>query len=120
MAKRIRGVKEAVGGDGVKREDIEKCVLCNKGVMHSGDILFYMVKIIRFGVDIKAVQRQHGFDELMPGSPVLANVMGPNEDIAVPIGEPDEALVCDKCAMETMPLAALHERIANKKEKGSE
>lgn len=86
--------------------------------MHSGDFLFYRIKIERFGVDIKAVQRQHGL-ELMTGSPALAHILGPDEDIAIPVDEPDEALVCDECAMETMPLAALHERIANKKEVGT-
>lgn len=93
----------------MKQSEIEKCVICGKGVMHSGNICFYRIKIERMGVKVKAVQRQHGL-ELMLGSAVLASIMGPDEDLAVSITGPDKAIVCDECAIEkSMPLAMLHE-----------
>jgi len=94
----------------MKRHEIKKCVICGKGVMHNGQILFYKIEISRMAVDLGAVQRLQGLEMML--NPALASVMGPDEDIAMPIGGPDKALICDACAMKSTCLAALHERIA--------
>jgi len=97
----------------MKKAELQKCLLCNKGVMHTGVPLFYRIKIERMVVDLGAIQRQHGL-EMMIGSPVLASVMGPDEDIANSIDKPAEALVCEKCAMERINLAELNEIISGR------
>lgn len=48
---------------------------------------------------------------MMMGSAVIANVMGPDEDMLKPLGEPELLLVCDKCAMSTT-VAELWEKTA--------
>jgi len=78
--------------------------------MHSGDFLFYRVTIKRFAVDMRKVKRQAGL-EMMLGSHILANVMGPDEDLAVPIGDPATGIICQSCAFVSHVLPYIHERI---------
>ncbi|MGM3021142.1 hypothetical protein ACS2UM_27240, partial [Bacillus cereus group sp. BC317] len=52
------------------------CSLCHKPIGHTRLPLFWKVTVERFGVDLQAVQRQHGLG-LMIGAP-LASVMGPD------------------------------------------
>lgn len=81
----------------MKRSEIQRCGLCGRGVMHSGSILFTQVTVERFGVDAQAVRRQHGLEQFM-GSPVLAGILGPDEDLAVSVSEKRTFLVCDPCS----------------------
>jgi hypothetical protein len=67
-----------------KQKDIQPCAICSKGLMHSGMPLFYRLRIERFGLDGKAVSRQAGLEHLLGGSALLANVMGPDENMATP------------------------------------
>ena len=102
----------------MKRADLKNCAICGKGLMHSGSPLFYRVKIERMGFDAVAVQQTHGLETFFGGGQagaMLANVMGPDPDIAKSISS-DEALICDSCAMESTCLAAIHERIAKDEE----
>ncbi len=95
----------------MKRKDIKPCVLCGKGIMHDNNILFYQVTLTRLGVNLGAVQQRAGL-EMMLGSPVLAEVMGPDEDLATKITT-IQFLICDPCALErSLVLCHLHE-IAN-------
>jgi hypothetical protein len=46
----------------------------------------------------------------MLGSPALASVMGPNEDLAQPLMEPAVLTICESCNLATcLPIAALAE-----------
>lgn len=65
--------------------------------MNTGLPLFYRVKMQRFGVDLRAVQEQHGL-EMMLGNAALASIMGPDRDIATPITEEFTVLLCENCA----------------------
>ena len=82
----------------MKQEDIKKCAICGNGMMHLGLPFFYTIKIQRHGVDTGAIQRQNGLEQMLGGCAQLANVMGPNEDIAKPITEEKELWICDHCA----------------------
>ena len=82
----------------MKRKDIKSCVLCNKGIMHDNNILFYKVRLTRLGINLGAVRQRAGL-EMMLGSVVLAEVMGPDEDLATQITS-QEFLVCDTCALD--------------------
>jgi hypothetical protein len=46
---------------GLKRKDIEKCKLCERGVA-AGGIVFYRVKLEQFGLDHNAIMQQHGLE----------------------------------------------------------
>ncbi len=83
------------------------CSLCNKPIGRTGLPLFWRVKIERFGIDMRAVQRQTGL-AMMLGNAALAGVMGPDEDMATPVMEPVTLTVCEECALEErMPVAVM-------------
>lgn len=82
------------------------CSLCRKPIGHTRLPLFWKVTVERFGVDLQAVQRQHGLG-LMIGAP-LASVMGPDETMAKPVMDPKVLTVCETCACERrVPVAVL-------------
>lgn len=100
---------------GLRRADLKMCGLCGKGVMHDNNIMFYRIQVERFLVDVGAVKRQHGLEMSMGGDAMagVAQIMGPDEDLAKRVGEPDTAIICDTCSIEDKTcLAAIHERIA--------
>jgi hypothetical protein len=84
--------------------------------MHTGIPLFYKVTFSRMAIDMKAVQRQNGLEQMMGGASELASVMGPNEDIASPIDRKDTVLICEDCSCKPVVLAEIAERVANQSE----
>ena len=93
----------------MKHRDLKHCGRCNRGVMHAGNPTFYLISIQQFLIDLSAVQRAHGF-ELMMGSPALANIMGRDEDLAVPVSEKREEFLCLECLMIPVVLWELLEK----------
>lgn len=82
----------------MKSADLQKCVLCGRGVMHQGMPLFWRITLQRMGIDLAAVQRTTGLEMMMGGNVALARVIGPNEDIAKPFGDERTIVVCESCA----------------------
>ena len=70
--------------------------------MHTGLPLFWTLAVQRFGIDMQAVQRQHGL-ELMLGSPALAAVMGTDEDLAKPLMDKVDVILCEECIETRIP-----------------
>lgn len=103
----------------MKESELRKhatCSLCRQPILASGLPLFYRVTIERFGVDVGAVQRQHGLGMMLGGA--LAMHMGPDEDMAKPIGEPVVLTVCEPCSINNdWPVAVLADR-ANERREG--
>jgi hypothetical protein len=98
----------------MKASEIKKCTMCGKGVMHTGLPLFWRVTIERFGISLDAVQRRHGLEQYFGGGYVgatLAGVMGPDEQIAQPVMLPVTLILCEECAMQDVPIAALPEYV---------
>ncbi len=96
----------------MKQSDLQKCCKCRQGLMHTGVPLFWRITVERFGVDMAAVQRRHGMELMMGGGTVgavLAGAMGPNDDIAKLLGEKLVLCMCETCALENFPVAALAE-----------
>jgi hypothetical protein len=95
----------------LKRRDIQPCICCGKGVMHTGLPLCYRVTIERFGFDMRALQRLSGLEQFFgggSGGATLADVMGPGDDLAKRIGDAGVALVCEACSTGVnWPIAAI-------------
>lgn len=83
----------------MKAADMQKCAICGRGVLHAGLPLFWRVSLQRMGVDMAAVRQTAGL-EMMLGSVPLARALGPDPDIASPIGEGRTIVVCERCAGE--------------------
>lgn len=81
---------------GIKQREIKPCALCGRGVAHDGNFMLWRIRFDRLMLDHTAIRQRHGL-ELMLGSPVLANAMGPDRDIAKVIDGDHEALVCEPC-----------------------
>ena len=88
----------------MKHKDFKSCHLCRKGVMHAGHPLFLQISVDRLGVDWNAVRRTHGIELMMSGNALLANIMGPNKDIAKVIDGNHDLLICMECAGKPLPL----------------
>lgn len=83
------------------------CGICEGKVLATGLPLFWRVTIERFGVDVRAVQRQDGLGQFL-GSHPLAAVMGPDEDMASAVMDKVTMAVCESCACgSSVPIAVL-------------
>ena len=76
-----------------------KCANCGKGIMHTGLPLFWVVKVERYGVDGKAIQRQNGLEQMMGGHVALAQVFSPDETMARQIIDKKFSF-CEECMTE--------------------
>lgn len=86
----------------MKHKDFKPCEICGKGMMHAGHPLFLRITIERMGIDSRAVERAHGM-EMMVGDPLLANIMGADEDLAKVVDGKRDMLICIRCASEPLP-----------------
>lgn len=77
-----------------------KCSFCGEGILHTGLPLFYTLKIARYGVKMSAVKRQAGLEMMMGGHVGLAQVMGPDEDMAENIMKEITLTACESCSNE--------------------
>lgn len=95
----------------MKRSELKNCAVCDKGLMHSGSVAFFRVTLQRMIFDLDAVRELHGLETMMR-SPVIANVLGPNRDLADPLNEegPITILICDDCSTSPHILAAIYEK----------
>lgn len=80
-----------------------KCDGCGNPIAHTGLMIFWRVRVERFGVDVNAAKRQDGLAAFM-GSAALASVMGPDEDMTIELMEPKTITFCDECAVK-LPVA---------------
>lgn len=83
---------------GLKQRDLTACAVCGKGVMHDGTPTFYRIQIEHYVVDIRAVQRQCGLEQMLGGAAALAQVMGPDDDMAKR-AYAGTAIVCQPCSL---------------------
>lgn len=79
------------------------CSLCREKIGASGLPLFYRVTIERFGVKLDAVRRQTGLEMMLDGHVGIAQAMGPDEDMAVPLMEKLVLVVCEACSTTMHP-----------------
>ena len=96
----------------MKEEELRKsaiCGVCEKAFGHTGLPLFWRITIERFGVNLKSIQRQDGLAQML-GSPALATVMGPGQDMVKPMMDPVKVTICEDCIMKPTIIAMLAER----------
>lgn len=85
-----------------KRRDVEKCAACRRGLMHPKNPtgMFWRLRVERLMIDHAAVQRAHGMEAMMGGGQhgaAIAQVLGPDDDLAVTITGPYDVLICEAC-----------------------
>ncbi len=94
----------------MKEKELRKaavCAVCHKRIGEAQLPLFWRVRIRRFGVLLDVVKRQAGLEMMMDGHVAIAQIMGPDEDMAKLISE-IEITVCEKCACDkALPVAVL-------------
>ena len=92
------------------------CGVCDNKILSSGIPMFWRVTLERFGVEMKAVDRQQGLTMFMGGSALLANVMGADEEMTTSmLDQPIRFTVCEKCAGENISLYQMMDRGVDKK-----
>lgn len=64
--------------------------------MHSGQVTFLRMTVEHHIVDLGAVTKAHAMEQIV-GSPLLAHVMGPDEDLSK-MADSSTFLVCMECA----------------------
>jgi len=85
----------------MKQRDLLKCVCCRQGLMHDRAMTFFRIRLTRFILDMQAIRRQHGLEMSFEPAPMLASIMGPDPDLALPLDPGFEALICEGCAMKS-------------------
>lgn len=99
----------------MKESELRKhatCSLCRKPIGATGIPLFWTVTIQRWGVNMPALRRQDGLAAML-GSSVLAGAMGADEDMASQLSIA-ELTVCESCGVDSICVAELSERGAQK------
>lgn len=87
----------------MKRTELQSCCMCGHGLMYHGTSLFYGITLRHYGFDMGAVRRRAGMEDMMGGGrpgATLAQVLGPDEDIAQELAQPKTLLVCQKCMID--------------------
>lgn len=93
----------------MRAADFKPCVLCGKGVMHTGLPLFYRVKIERLGINVGEVQRAHGMEQFFGGAVGVARVFH-DPDLTTVVMPEVEMLVCEDCSVRAQsPIAMMVE-----------
>lgn len=103
----------------MKRRELEMCCVCGKGVAHGNNIAFYRIKIEHMLLHAPNIQRRHGLEQFFGGGQagaVLAEVMGDDGDIAVPVTS-ESGLICQVCAITGGCVAAVFEKMGECAEK---
>jgi hypothetical protein len=85
------------------------CSICKKKIGHSGVPLFYRLTVEQFGVKLDAVRRQAGLEMMLGGHVAIAQAMGPDEDMAMPVMEKLVLVVCEPCSLVDHCVAQLAE-----------
>lgn len=93
----------------MKQTEIKPCAACGKGVMHAGAPQFYQVTVQPHLVNVPAIQRQHGLEQMLGGNATIAFHMGTQEELAVPFGEPVVMFLCQDCGITEQSIAGLLE-----------
>ena len=76
------------------------CSLCETPIGQDGSPLFWRVTVERFSMDRVAVGRQDGLANLV-GSRAVAEIIGPDHDLARSVIVPRTITLCDRCGLDS-------------------
>jgi hypothetical protein len=86
---------------GIKERDLSalgRCAICKKPALSAGvGPMFYRLRVERCIWNLPAIQRQAGLAMQLGGAAALAQIMGPDEDMAKIMCGPMEILVHESC-----------------------
>lgn len=82
--------------------ELTDCRLCREKIGKKGVPILWKIQAERHGIDAKAMQRQTGLAMLLGGNGLLANAMGPNEDMTVLLTD-ETFMVCEECMVARLP-----------------
>lgn len=83
-----------------------QCDVCHRKLGQTELPLFWVITVERYGLDLKAIERQQGMAMMMGGNALIAMHMGPDQDMAQRLMEPTKVTVCETCAHEQPALMA--------------
>lgn len=87
---------------------VAKCANCGKPFLHANVPFFWQVTIEHHGVLVRQIQRQDGLGQFL-GNSELARIMGPDDEMTMPVMKPKKITLCDPCALEPVTIAILAE-----------
>lgn len=99
----------------MKQRDFKNCALCDRGMMHGGKLTFFRLSIDYMLINTGAVMRQNGLELSMGKAAPLAAIMGQDENLAEPVAEQQNVLVCLDCAVKPNILLTILEKIGIEK-----
>lgn len=102
----------------MKRKELEMCCVCGEGMAHGNNIAFYRIKIEHMVLNVRNIQRRHGLEQFFGGGQagaVLAEVMGDDSDIALPVTQ-ESGLLCQNCAITGRCVADVFEKMVDRRE----
>lgn len=92
-----------------------QCGRCSRKFGEAGLPMFWRLTIERHGVMLDAMERARAL-EVLVGSPAIAAVMGPDEELTATLLPPVTITVCEKCAVEPTCVAELGEAASRLRE----
>lgn len=98
-------MSEAIGMKEQELRECAVCAVCGQPFGASKLPMFWRVKLVRHGVDMRAIQRQDGLGAVL-GHSGLAGVMGPDETMTKVLSS-REITVCETCAGDTVTVYQL-------------
>ncbi len=103
----------------MREKELRECSVCSfcGSKIGAGGPFFWRVKIERFVLNIQACQRQQGLGMLLGGHGGLAQIMGPDEDLAVELLKPITLISCEPCSLDSRPLVQFPEFEKEEEEK---
>lgn len=81
------------------------CALCHKPIGNAGVPFFWTATIERHGIKMDAVYRQQGLGMMIGAQ--LAMVMGPDEELTMPLMDPLKVTICEACGTKSTCIGAL-------------
>jgi hypothetical protein len=85
-----------------------RCSLCGLKIGHTHLPLFYRVTVERFGINMNAVRRQAGLEQML-GNVAIAQVMGLGEEMTKPLMDKITLSICEDCSLKPTFVAHLAE-----------
>lgn len=82
--------------------ELAQCRVCEKKIGELPVPIIWKITAENHGVDLRAVSRQNGLAMMMGGNAALAQAMGPDEDMTVPMHE-ETCMICGQCLLERLP-----------------